>query len=332
MGEDYSDFFGPDVSTYSGFLSLVGAVGALSSETALLFGASGFVGRYTGALLSALGVRVVGATSATPEDVAPHSGINSWVRADLGDSKSLNAALDDVKPDLVINSARHGFARGAEESFEPMWSVNALGVGYLLEALREYPQARIVQVGSSTEYQPSSKPLAENSPKEPVGDFGRSKVAASALVTSWARGFGRKAAIVRPFKIYGPGEHRHRFLPTLFDAVLTGTQVPLAEGTRRDYVHVWDVAGSIVRAALVASDEVPEFSVGTGVSHSPADVVELVESITGKQVAIAPGAMPSDPIDVAEWRADTTAMRQQLGWMPEVSLEEGLHAWWQQIS
>lgn len=331
----------------------------------LLLGATGFVGHYTSALLHALGAHVIGSTrkSTLDDESNPHlvgrvdgsggggsgergswksdesvahagvsaAGVSQWVTVDIADRESVGRALENVAPDIVINSSRHGFARG-ESGFGPMWSVNLFGVANVLDALASFPGVKCVQVGSSTEYEPSSLPLAEDAPERPVGDFGRTKAAASRLVTTWAMGSGRDAAIVRPFKIYGPGEHSFRFLPALFRALTDGVALPLAENTRRDYVHAWDVASSVIRAATVASPEVPCFSVGTGASHSPHEVVALAEAVTGRRVPIAEGGLEADPIDAPEWRADTSRMEREWGWVPDISLEEGLRSWWQQIS
>lgn len=341
-----------DPREYTGFEQLRRAVpGGFGAGRVVVFGASGFLGRYVSALLRGLEVAVV-ATSRRSRDtdqpslVGQRQGDRSrtfsqgenvadeaieWSNVDVTDQASVTDALDRFEPTIVINCSREGFARG-HFAFHPLWATNTVGTVRILEALTGHPETVFVQVGSSTEYEPSNSPLSPESPVGPLGDFGRTKAVASDLIQTWAMGFGRRATVVQPFKIYGPGEQSFRFLPRVFQSITDGTALHLVENSRRDYVHAWDVAAAIIRACSAASPEVPRFTVGTGVSHSPRDVVSIVESVTGKVVGVLASELKREPIDVPEWRADTSKMEQIWGWAPEVSLEEGLRLWWQTIS
>lgn len=303
----------------------------LRGKTALLLGARGFVGHYLSTLLTSVGVRVVGTTTVPGKVPAPTAGVRHWLSADSTNQDSLKSAFDAARPDMVINLSRHGFPRG-DSDFSSMWAANTVGVMNLLNVLSGFPQCTLIQVGSSTEYEPSAGALGAETPIRPVGDFGRTKAAASLLVETWATGHGRPASVVRPFTIYGPGQHSNRFLPVLFRAVEAGKKVSLVGDTRRDYVHAGDVATSILRASLLASEKVPQFAVGTGVSFSPREVVAFVEETVGRKISIARRAKASDPIDVPEWRADSHDLRQRLGWECQVALQDGIEAWWRKIS
>lgn len=318
---------------YQGFPGLSEVVGdGLTGRKFLLLGATGFVGHYTRVLLEAVGATVVLSTHQSIPQFPPGSlGLANWITLDIADKESTSRGLDSVRPDYVINAARHGFARG-ESEFPPMWNVNVKGVENLLDALIDHPEATLVHVGSSTEYGPSDKPMAEDHPLNPIGAFGRTKALATGLVEAWAKGFARKAGVVRPFKIYGPGEHSFRLIPSALHAVTHGVPLPLLENSRRDYIHVWDVASSIIRVALIASAKVPILNVGTGVSHSPREVIRLLEEVTGRKVPLVADVIDADPIDATEWYAETSRMQADLAWSPDVGLREGLKSWWETIS
>jgi UDP-glucose 4-epimerase len=187
-----------------------------------------------------------------------------------------------------------------------------------------------VRLGSSTEYAAGPAPLAEDAPLRPRGFFGATKAAGSLLLQAAAAERGVRAAVLRAFQVYGPGDHPTRLVPVVLAAARTGATVPLPAGvSRRDWVWVGDVVDACVRAAL--ADDLPPgavVNVGTGVQTSVEELVAVAERVTGRPVATAPGAHPGRDWDTADWVCDPRAARELLGWTPAVGLEEGLARTW----
>ncbi len=278
---------------------------------ALVTGAGGFVGRHLADRLRRDGWDVVGLTRR---------------EVDLTDPAAGAAAVRAAEPDVVFSLAA-GRAKATAAERAATIAVNTSP--WLVDALPDRCRT-VVRLGSSTEYAASPRPLAEDAALEPRGFFGATKAAGSLLLQATAAERGVRAAVLRAFQVYGPGDHAARLVPTVLAAARSGTAVPLpARLSRRDWVWVGDVVDACVRAA--ADDGLPPgvvLNIGTGVQTSTEDLVETAARVTGRPIATVPGAHPGRDWDTADWVCDPTAARTLLGWAPTVDLAEGLARTW----
>ncbi|MFD2093503.1 NAD-dependent epimerase/dehydratase family protein [Blastococcus deserti] len=274
-------------------------------------GAGGFVGRHLVDRLRADGWVV---TALTRTEV------------DLTDPVAAATAVRTADPDVVFALAA-GRAKATPEERAATVLVNTSP--WLVDALPERCRA-VVRLGSSTEYGASPRPLAEDAALQPRGFFGATKAAGSLLLQAAAAERGVRAAVLRAFQVYGPGDHPTRLVPVVLSAARTGATVPLpAAVSRRDWVWVGDVVDACIRAAL--DDALPGgtvLNIGTGVQTSTEELVAVAERVTGRPIATAPGGHPGREWDTADWVADPSAARRLLGWEPTVDLAEGLARTW----
>ena len=296
---------------------------AQGAARALVTGAGGFVGAHLCARLVADGWDVVGT-------VRPGSGAPApdRVEVDLTDPAATAAMARRIEPDVVfLLAASRAAATPAERA--ATLAVNASSGAWVIDAVGDRCRA-VVQLGSSTEYAETAGPMDEHTPLRPRGFFGATKLAGSTLVAATAAARGMRAAVLRAFQVYGPGDHPHRLVPTVLRAARTGAVLPMtAPGMRRDWVHVDDVVEACVRAAL--ADELPAgqvLNIGTGRQVANEELVATVERVSGRIVRVAPGAHPGCPWDTGSWVCDPSLARQLLGWEAKVTLEDGLARCW----
>ncbi|MGY1718672.1 NAD-dependent epimerase/dehydratase family protein [Blastococcus sp. SYSU DS0552] len=278
---------------------------------ALVTGSGGFVGRHLVHRLERDGWDVTGLTR---RDV------------DLADPRAGAAAVRSADPDVVFALAA-GRAKATREERAATTAVNT--APWLVDALPDRCRS-VVRLGSSTEYAAAPHPLAEDAALEPRGFFGATKAAGSLLLQAAAAERGVRAAVLRAFQVYGPGDHPTRLVPVVMAAAREGGTVALpARLSRRDWVWVGDVVDACVRAAV--DDRLPPgavLNIGTGVQTSTEELVATAERVTGRPIATAAGAHPGRGWDTADWVCDPSRARQLLGWRPTVDLAEGLARTW----
>jgi nucleoside-diphosphate-sugar epimerase len=277
----------------------------------LVTGAGGFVGRHLTDRLRRDGWDVVGLTR---RDV------------DLTDQVAAAVAVRAADPHVVFSLAA---GRGKATPAERAATIAVNTSPWLVDALPHRCRT-VVRLGSSTEYAASPRPLAEDAPLEPRGFFGATKAAGSLLLQATAAERGLRAAVLRAFQVYGPGDHPTRLVPVVLEAARTGTAVSLpARLSRRDWVWVGDVVDACVRAAV--DDGLPPgvvLNIGTGVQTSTEELVATASRVVGRPIATVAGAHPGRDWDTADWVCDPTAAGTLLDWTPTVDLAEGLARTW----
>jgi nucleoside-diphosphate-sugar epimerase len=247
------------------------------------------------------------------------------VETELRDGVATAVMIEKLRPAVVVHAAAAPGHPTTATARTASWADNFMATVNLLEALASSPSTSLVHVGSGTEYAPSDSPLSEEHPGDPMTFRGVTKRAATMAVRQWAAQNSRRAVVVRPFSIYGPGEHNHRLISTLLRCAATGEPFTMLDGiSRRDLVHVDDVAEGCVRASAVSSPEAPVINLGTGVEYSVPEVVAAVERSTRASITLSAERRQPQPWDVPHWVADTSRCHALLNWVPIITLDEGL--------
>jgi UDP-glucose 4-epimerase len=292
---------------------------------AIVAGAGGFVGANLAHALAAEGDEVV-AVVAPWTDVSRLNGLAGELeRCDVADGAAVNSLFERVRPDVVFNLICARPAGEADDTARCL-RTNVVALAGLLDAAGEQG-ARVVHLGSSTEYAPNGAPLRETDPIEPTTVYGASKAAGTFLCLALARSHGVDVVVLRPFMVYGPWDRPSRFVPTAVDAALTGAVLPLTPpGLSRDWVYVDDAVEACLRAAAAPTLAGSVLNVGTGVQASPEEIAGLLGQISGRPLRTQVGGEPPRAWDRGCWVADVSALEQALGWRPQTALRDGLAA------
>jgi UDP-glucose 4-epimerase len=164
-------------------------------------------------------------------------------------------------------------------------------------------------------------PLAVETP------YAAAKAAADLIVRSYARTFGLDTVIVRPFNTYGPRQNERQYagvIPIVIRRILSGLPpIIFGDGEQtRDYTFVTDIVAGIVAAARHEGARGRVINLATGEEVTINRLVQLICQAMGYEGRILHG--PPRAADVRRHRADVTLARSLLGWVPAVSLEEGI--------
>jgi nucleoside-diphosphate-sugar epimerase len=299
---------------------------------ALVTGAGGFVGAHLTARLVADGWSVTGTVRpGRPPWRLGALGVDAAVdvaAADLSDREQAAAVARHAAPDVVFLLAAARSAATADERVATA-AVNVLSPLWVTDALPEACRA-VVRLGSSTEYAAVEGATDEAAPLRPRGFFGATKAAGSLLAAAAADRRGLRAAVLRPFQVYGPLDHAARLVPTVLRAAHDGGPLSLtAPGRRRDWVFVDDVVEACVRAAC--AEGLPPgqvLNIGTGRQVANEELVAEAERVTGRTIELSGEEHRGRAWDTDNWVSDPSRARRLLGWEAAVSLTEGLTRCW----
>lgn len=288
-------------------------------------GGAGFIGSHLVDLLLGEGYRVrvidnlVGGHLG---NLAHHKG-EPRLSVDTRDVRAL--APDDAVfkgAEYVVHYAGIGDIVPSVERPVDYMSANVMGTVHVLEASRHAGVKKFVYAASSSCYGLTTElPTGENAPILPQYPYALSKYQGEQAVLHWHKVYRLPAVSVRIFNAYGPRSRTTGAYGAVFGVFLAQKLAgkPLTvvgDGTQtRDFVFVTDVARAFYLAA-VSGRPGEVYNLGAG---RPQPVNRLAELLGGEIVRLP--KRPGEPD--CTW-ADTSKIRAELGWEPNVSFEEGV--------
>jgi nucleoside-diphosphate-sugar epimerase len=306
-------------------------VQAAERQRALVTGAAGFIGSSLVEELLARGHEVIGLDSFSdyyePEvkqaNIAASLGHPrfSLVIDDLA-TVALDSLLDDV--DMVFHLAGQPGVRGSwGTGFATYTRHNLVATQRLLEAMVGRPVPTVAASSSSVYGDNDGRPLAEDAPLRPVSPYGLTKAATEQLVDVYRRGYGLPVVCLRYFTVFGPRQRPDMAFQRFVDALEGDRPLHIfGDGHQsRDFTYVDDVVAATI-AALGAPS--PVYNVGGGTPTSLNGAVALLQQLTGQQGQVIHRQTARG--DVNRTWADTSRLRDEVGWRPRTTLADGLSA------
>lgn len=291
----------------------------------IVTGGAGFIGSHLTELLLQRGHQVLvldNLSTGRLENLAhlKSSAGLSFHQVELDEFQSIRPLFDGV--DWVFHLA--GLADIVPSIERPLeyHRANVDGTVAVAEAARLAGVKRLVYAASSSCYGlPDVFPTPETTDIRPQYPYALTKFLGERIVLHWAHVYKLQALSLRLFNVYGPRSRTSGTYGAVFGVFLAQKLngkpfTVVGDGTQtRDFTFVTDVARAFLQAAESdLSGEV--FNVGSGGTYS---VNRLVELLGGPVVHI-----PKRPGEPDCTFADTTKIRQRLGWKSSVSFEEGV--------
>ena len=303
----------------------------------LVTGGAGFIGSHIVRRLLRSGhmVRVVdNLSTGRRENLADVASDVEVVVGDLCDAGVCARAVDGAE--VVFHLAALG---SVPRSIADAWGshdANVNGTVRLLEAARHGGVRRVVYSSSSSVYGDTpTLPKVESMEVLPRSPYAASKLSGEQYVLAYARAALLEGAALRYFNVFGPRQDPNgayaAVIPLFFKAALTGTPAAIfGDGLQtRDFTYVDNVVEANLLAATGPAERVngTVVNVGAGGRTSLLDLLALVERVSGRSVALE--HRPPRGGDVRDSLAGLERAREVLGYVPQVSLADGLAATWE---
>ena len=267
------------------------------------------------------------------------------VEGDIADEAKLRPVLARV--DAVMHFAAHAYVGESVENPRKYFQNNVLGALSLLNSVLDAGIRRFVFSSTCAVYGiPEQIPITEQTPREPVNPYGASKLFFENALEAYSRAYGLRSVSLRYFNAAGADESGEigelhdpetHLIPLALAASaangpelqIHGSDYPTPDGTCvRDYIHVNDLADAHVRALqyLGKGGDSLSTNLGTGRGYSVLEVIQAVETATGRPVRRVMG--PRRPGDPPILVADPAKAQRALGWTAKRNLADIVSSAW----
>ena len=249
----------------------------------------------------------------------------TFVHGDLTDRAALDALFRSVKFDQVIHLAARAGVRPSLQEPALYQRVNVDGTVNLLEAARATGVMKVTIASSSSVYGVNAKvPFSEVDPIfSAISPYAASKLACEALGHVYHHVYGMDIAMLRFFTVYGPRQRPDLAIHKFAQLITQGKPIPVfGDGsTARDYTYVSDTVDGIL-ACTQKEFGFEVFNLGESQTVKLSHLIELLEHSLGKKAVL--DRQPPQPGDVPITFANIAKARAQLGYNPQVKIEEGI--------
>lgn len=303
----------------------------IAGNRALVTGGAGFIGSHLADKLIQLGCHV---TIIDNLSFGLKKNVNkraNFIRMDICNAAELKEVISSASPRLIFHLAADATTKETSMGwYDPVADsrINTMGTLNLLMAVADLGlDAHIIYTSSAAVYgEPDYVPIDEKHPTNPVSPYGVSKLTGEKYALAFFRECGVNSTILRIFNTYGPRQPRYVMFdlikklienPDKLEVIGTGQQV-------RDYCHVSDTVNAFILASR--EDSIGQvFNIAGGHPISIGELAEVIVNIyrpEGKTNISFTGK--SWKGDINRLIADTTKIKERLGFKPAISLETGV--------
>jgi dTDP-glucose 4,6-dehydratase len=332
----------------------------------LVTGGAGFIGSAVVRLAVERGHHVVNLDALTYaaclENVASvaDSPLYAFEQADIRDRTALDRIFARHRPDAVMHLAAESHVDRSIDGPSDFIETNVNGTFHLLEAARLYWQAQgrpasfrfhhisTDEVFGSLPPDPAVR-FTETTAYDPRSPYSASKAASDHLVRAWHETYGLPVVLTNCSNNYGPYHFPEKLVPVIILNALAGQPLPIyGNGSNiRDWLYVEDHADALL-CVLERGQVGRSYAIGGGNERTNLDLVRSLCTILDRKRPKPLGSyadlitfVTDRPGHDARYAIDASRIRDELGWQPSVTLDQGLErtvdwylaneSWWRAL-
>ena len=263
---------------------------------------------------------------------------------DIRDRAVLQRLLAAHRPRAIVHFAAESHVDRSIDGPAAFIETNVVGTLALLEAARDYwrglPGAeqsafRFLHVSTDEVFGSLGEAgaFSETSPYAPNSPYSASKAASDHLVRAFHHTYGLPVLTTHCSNNYGPFQFPEKLIPLMIQNALQGEPLPVyGNGSQvRDWLHVADHCAAL--NVVLESGKVGEtYNIGGGAERRNVDLVRQICRLMDVRVPRADSAPRESQITFvkdrpghdARYAIDASKLRNELGWAPAFSLDQGL--------
>lgn len=269
-----------------------------------------------------------------------------FFKGDITDRNAVYSLFEEENFDAVVNFAAESHVDRSIEEPEVFLKTNILGTQVLLDAAKKYGNIRYHQVSTDEVYGdlPLDRPdlfFTEETPIHTSSPYSASKASADLLCMAYFRTYSLPVTISRCSNNYGPYHFPEKLIPLMIINALHKKDLPVyGEGLNvRDWLYVEDHCKAI--DLIVHNGRIGEvYNIGGHNEKTNIEVVKKILSILGRDESLIKYVTDRPGHDM-RYAIDPTKIKNELGWYPETTFEEGIKKtvdwylsnkhWWESI-
>ena len=315
----------------------------------LVTGGAGFIGSAVVRLAIARGYSVVNLDALTyagclenVASVAQHSNY-AFQKADIRNRKLLDAIFSNHSPDMVMHLAAETHVDRSIDDPIDFFETNVSGTLHLLEAACTYWKASgkpdafrfhhisTDEVFGSLPNDPSLK-FTEDTPYSPRSPYSASKASSDHLVRAWHETYDLPVVLTNCSNNYGPYHFPEKLVPVIILNAIAEKPLPIYGngGNIRDWLYVEDHAAALL-LVLEKGAVGRSYNIGGENERTNFELVQMLCKILDRLRPRTKGSyaelitfVEDRPGHDARYAIDPSRIRNELGWRPSVTVEQGL--------
>ena len=270
-----------------------------------------------------------------------------FIKGDISDKALIDDLFAKGHFDIVVNLAAQAGVRYSIENPDAYIQSNMIGFYNILEACRHYPVEHLVYASSSSVYGGNKKvPFStDDRVDNPVSLYAATKKSNELFAHCYSKLYNIPTTGLRFFTVYGPAGRPDMAYFGFTNKLLKGQTIQIYNygNCRRDFTYVDDIVEGIVRVMAKAPEKktgedglpIPPYAVYNIGGGQPENLLDFVNIL--QEELVRAGVLPKDydfeahkelvpmqPGDVPTTYADACALERDFGFVPKITLREGL--------
>ena len=257
-----------------------------------------------------------------------HSSDPKSIRCDVSKYRQVERIFEAHDFDYVYHAAAEYGRWNGEEYYENLWLTNVVGTKNLIR-IQEKKKFKMIFFSSAEVYGDYSGVMREDVPEKIhihlLNDYAITKWVGEMMIKNSAMQFGTETIIVRPFNVYGPGEHYHPFrgfIPKFIYKALHDEPYTVYLGHKRTLEYIDDVCNAL--ANIVDNFKAGEiYNLGGDEQYDIKYISDLILKTLGKDDSLVT-YKEAEPFTTRVKTPDSSKAKKDLGFRITVKPEVGI--------
>lgn len=268
-----------------------------------------------------------------------------FIEGDITNAGVVDNLVGDFAPDAIVNFAAESHNSWAIVDPGKFFRTNVIGTQVLLDAARKNKTSRFHHISTCEVYGDlpldSSEKFTEQSPYRPRTPYNGSKAGADLAVRVYFDTFKIPCTISNCSNNYGKYQFPEKLIPLFVTNLLDDKKVPVYKQSqnKREWLHALDHCKAV--DLILKKGKIGEtYNIGSGIEKSVEEITEIILKELGKDESMKE-YVEDRPGHDRRYLLDSSKIRNELGWNPEIEFEQGMkdtiqwykdnRSWWEPL-